>query len=379
MKAVRSREEIISEIEKTLGYCPSSMTLAFEKPRVLEALWQRMQSDFLEANLPVRFKEQLMAYLSKWCMVPYAVICHSCALYGLGLGSREIFELLIEPSPLAYLQSRNIAQILAQQKSPLKHWPEPQSPLYVALYRASVGVFLAPQNTQRCREEMQRLLGDNYVDLVQFLAYIRAYHQWLELYPQIDPHQDFRVHTYFASLVAQERLLETFFENYQKYTSHPRDMNNSEQRYQRIVESAHEGIWEVDEKSRTKFVNKRMADMLGYSIDEMMDRSIFEFTDEEGKRIAAENIERRKHGVSGGHDAKFICKNGEELWALINVNPWFDETGKFVGSVAMVADITEKKKAEKERDRLLSELQTLTFNLKDLSLKESEGFDRSKA
>jgi two-component system, cell cycle sensor histidine kinase and response regulator CckA len=372
MQAARNSEEIISEIEHSLGYFPSFMLPAAKNAKVLDGMWQQMQSSYLETSLPVRFKEQLLAYLSKWCTIPYAIVSHSCTLYQLGMGARAIFDMLIEPSPLTFLQCRDITQRLSEELDAAVSWPQPESAFYTALYRAAIAIFLAPQHTQRCQEELRRLLGEKYHELVDFLAYVRAYHQWLELHREIDEHQDFRVHTLFAKMTSEERLLETLFENYQKYTSLGRDMHDNEQRYRRIVESAHEGIWEVDDKSRTKFVNKRMAEMLGYSVEEMLDRPIFEFTDEEGRRIAAENIERRKQGISGGHDAKFIRKNGEELWALINVNPWFDETGKFVGSVAMVSDITYKKAAEKERERLLHELQALTFNLKNLSQKEMD-------
>ena len=41
-------------------------------------------------------------------------------------------------------------------------------------------------------------------------------------------------------------------------------LRKSEQRYRRIVDTASEGIWELDERYRTTYVNRRMAEMLGY-------------------------------------------------------------------------------------------------------------------
>jgi PAS domain S-box-containing protein len=38
-----------------------------------------------------------------------------------------------------------------------------------------------------------------------------------------------------------------------------------------LVELAQEGIWTIDAESRTTFVNPRMAAMLGYTEDEMLD------------------------------------------------------------------------------------------------------------
>ena len=42
-------------------------------------------------------------------------------------------------------------------------------------------------------------------------------------------------------------------------------LRDSEARYRRIVELAHEGIWTIDADAQTTFVNARMAEMLGYS------------------------------------------------------------------------------------------------------------------
>ena len=44
----------------------------------------------------------------------------------------------------------------------------------------------------------------------------------------------------------------------------------SEKNYRHLVENAQEGIWNVDPRGKTIFVNGRMAEMLGYTIDEMM-------------------------------------------------------------------------------------------------------------
>jgi PAS domain S-box-containing protein len=48
----------------------------------------------------------------------------------------------------------------------------------------------------------------------------------------------------------------------------------SEERYRRIIETTPDGIWTIDAESRTTFVNRRMAEMLGYTVDEMMDQPL---------------------------------------------------------------------------------------------------------
>jgi PAS domain-containing protein len=45
-------------------------------------------------------------------------------------------------------------------------------------------------------------------------------------------------------------------------------------RYQLIVDTAQEGIWEIDSTFSTTFVNQKLADMLGYSTEEMIGMSV---------------------------------------------------------------------------------------------------------
>ena len=56
-----------------------------------------------------------------------------------------------------------------------------------------------------------------------------------------------------------------------------RDLKFSENNYKRIVENLNEGIWVIDEYNHVQFVNSALASMLGYSVDEMLGQSVFDF------------------------------------------------------------------------------------------------------
>ncbi len=60
-------------------------------------------------------------------------------------------------------------------------------------------------------------------------------------------------------------------------------LQESRERYRLIVETANEGIWQINEDNRTTFVNQGMAEMLGYTIDEMIGQTLFTFMD--GERL----------------------------------------------------------------------------------------------
>ncbi|NER98162.1 MAG: PAS domain S-box protein, partial [Symploca sp. SIO1B1] len=98
----------------------------------------------------------------------------------------------------------------------------------------------------------------------------------------------------------------------------------------------------------TTFVNPKMAQMLGYTVEEMMGMSIFAFMDEEGKKIAHDNVQRRRQGMSEQHDFKFRCRDGSDLWAIVSTTPIFDEAGQYIGALGMVTDISSRRALERE-------------------------------
>ncbi len=136
-------------------------------------------------------------------------------------------------------------------------------------------------------------------------------------------------------------------------------LRSSEEKYRRIVESANEGIWEIDKDTRTIFVNLRMAEMLGYTSEEMMGRSSFEFLVPEDYSEGEHRLERAKQGASArASEFRYRRKDGSLVWTIASSTPNFDEQGNFVGGVAMISDITERKKAEEQIYRLNAELQS---------------------
>ncbi len=132
-----------------------------------------------------------------------------------------------------------------------------------------------------------------------------------------------------------------------------------EQRFRQIVETAQEGVWVIDTDARTTFVNQRMAEMLDYSVEEMQGAPLFSFMDEEAKESAEEKLKARQQGVKEVHEFTFRRKDGSGLNVLISTNPLFGPRGEYIGALAMVADITARKRTEealRERDQRLEVL-----------------------
>ncbi len=124
-------------------------------------------------------------------------------------------------------------------------------------------------------------------------------------------------------------------------------LKRSEFRYRQIVETAQEGIWMIDENSKTTFVNQKMCEIIGYSSDEMLGKTNFFFKDEAGLQIALNKLERRRQGITETYTSSFTTKDGRLIWTQISSNPIFDDAKEYKGSLCMVSDITEKLLADK--------------------------------
>jgi len=129
-------------------------------------------------------------------------------------------------------------------------------------------------------------------------------------------------------------------------------LQKSEANYRRIVDTSYEGICTIDSLARTEFVNQRMSQMLGYTAQEMLGRSIFDFIELDGVDVQ-EQLQWFKQQENDLKEGQWRCKDGSYIWTLISARATFNEQGEFLGAIAMLTDITDRKRTEEERDRLL--------------------------
>ena len=153
-------------------------------------------------------------------------------------------------------------------------------------------------------------------------------------------------------------------------------IRESEQLYRSIVEGAQEGIWRTDAQWRITFVNPRLTEMLGYTEEEMKGRSILDFMDAEERAVAPAKMFVREQGRRATHEAKFRCKDGTELWALVSGNPLRDEHGHFAGTLALLTDITDRKRSERVLQKYTEALRTLSRRLLDVQEAERHALAR---
>lgn len=138
-----------------------------------------------------------------------------------------------------------------------------------------------------------------------------------------------------------------------------RALQESEQRFKQLVDVAQEGIWVADDRGVITYVNQRMADLLGYSNGSLLGRPVYDFIEADSRTGARHTLGRRGLRPGESQDLRFRKRDGSQLWGLVSSSPILGKEGTLVGTVGMVTDITERKRAEDQLRRSADRLAML--------------------
>lgn len=131
-------------------------------------------------------------------------------------------------------------------------------------------------------------------------------------------------------------------------------LRESEEKFRTIVHTASEGIWILDRKNATTFVNNTLAEMLGYRLEEIKEKSFFDFLNTEGQRIIETHIQLKMPDIGEKHYLKMRHKSGDYIWTSVALKPLYEKKNKFVGTMVLVTNVTERKQAEIQIRKLSS-------------------------
>jgi PAS domain S-box-containing protein len=139
-----------------------------------------------------------------------------------------------------------------------------------------------------------------------------------------------------------------------------KELRRIEAKYRRFVETAADGILEVDTEGRVVFANARMADLFGYSVAELVGESLFQLTDQEHVAVLRTQLDDRRRGQCGQYELKCRRKDGTAVWGGLSGSPLYDANGCYSGAIGLFTDLTARKKAEEELTRANRELRLLS-------------------
>jgi PAS domain S-box-containing protein len=126
----------------------------------------------------------------------------------------------------------------------------------------------------------------------------------------------------------------------------------SEMHYSRLIQESRGGIAMTDSKEELLLVNDSLASMLGYKDrNELIGKNIEELTTVEDFERVKEETQKRIKGDYSSYQIKVRCQNGEMKDVLVSVGPITNYQDKYLGSLAIITDISEGVKYEKMRER----------------------------
>lgn len=128
--------------------------------------------------------------------------------------------------------------------------------------------------------------------------------------------------------------------------SYLRELEERSVLHRRMVDMAQEGIWLAGAHDETVFVNTRMAEMLGYRPEEMIGRPVYDFLPPDQRPRTSKHLECERRGEVRKTDVRLLRRDGSELWAFVSAGPVSADDGSRLGALALVTDISERKRGE---------------------------------
>jgi PAS domain S-box-containing protein len=150
-------------------------------------------------------------------------------------------------------------------------------------------------------------------------------------------------------------------------------LRESEEIYRALFENANDAIFLIKPDGIISRANMRCAELLGYSLEELIGRNSQDFI----APGAISDSEERKRRLHTGeyiptYERQFICKNGEVIDTEINLSLITDTNGQPKLTQSVVRDITARKKAEQVLRESRDQLSTANAALEKASRLKDE-------
>ncbi|MBW4489763.1 MAG: PAS domain S-box protein [Trichocoleus desertorum ATA4-8-CV12] len=366
---MRTSTEISTEIEEKFGFFPPFFSPALATPAILENLWQQTIAAYIENPLPPLFKEKLSGYLSRFCPVPYCLICHSCSLYQLGMQAQEILAFLELAPPNS--QEINIhLDRLSAEADVVRILSQLNAALDESLLCCAIFIALQTDQAEVCRQELRQLLGDeNYHYLVTFIAYVKTSHEWMKAHPEVSYEADQRFQNNFSDLVEHEPRLVNFFNTYwqrsqQESLGWPRtpeiQITNeggeaaaiANLNFAQAINSASDGILLSDPNQDNNpiiYANPAFSRITGYSVAEVLARNC-RFL--QGAATDPKAVTQIREAIAQRREIQTTIlnyrKDGQSFWNQLRISPVCSKSGELLYFVGLQADITEREQTEEQ-------------------------------
>lgn len=156
-------------------------------------------------------------------------------------------------------------------------------------------------------------------------------------------------------------------------------LKENEERLSDIISSMGEWVWELDEKGIYIYSSQQGTNILGFSVDEIVGKSPFDFMPpDEAKRVGEifSGIAEKKAPIKNLENWN-IGKNGEKICLLTNGVPVLDKEGNLKGYRGVDRDITEHLKDITRIEQMNELLSGLYKRLENIREREQAEISRN--
>jgi diguanylate cyclase (GGDEF)-like protein/PAS domain S-box-containing protein len=125
-------------------------------------------------------------------------------------------------------------------------------------------------------------------------------------------------------------------------------LEESEQRFGSAFRDASIGMALVGTDGRFMQVNRSLCRIVGYSEEELLEKTFQEITHPDDLRADVEQVRRMLAGEIETYqmEKRYLHKDGNVVWVLLSVSLVHDEEGEPLYFISQIQDVTERKLAE---------------------------------
>lgn len=175
--------------------------------------------------------------------------------------------------------------------------------------------------------------------------------------------------TTYEALSKRLQEYETIIQDLSMLKKTEEALQESEKKYRRLVESLERDyiIYSHDVDGNFTYLSPSVKNVLGYSQDEFMGHYTDYITDSPINKDVEEHTNSALRGEKQSpYEAEFWHKNGNRVHLRVTEVPLFDDDGNVLAVEGIVQDITEIKRAEKDRESALKKLEKALSEIKTL-------------
>jgi PAS domain S-box-containing protein len=115
--------------------------------------------------------------------------------------------------------------------------------------------------------------------------------------------------------------------------------------YGQILQAVQRGVW-VSRDGRTRYANRRMAEIMGHTVEELLAIPVLEFFAPEQLPLVRERTAEVRAGKRIHFRQELRRADGSTFLAEIDTTPLVNQAGRYEGAVSMVDDVTARHQAE---------------------------------